>query len=98
MPIHEFKECFMFGDPYGNDHYSLCVDCVSSSLAQRLRQGADGNGCIPHHHLMVPLEEMVQDDSRTSYHRLGLVYCRAMQDHVIHPDCVIECPSYHREP
>jgi len=35
MPIHEFRECFMFEDVAGTMSHSLCVGCVSPGLGRR---------------------------------------------------------------
>lgn len=98
MPIHEFRDGFMFEDAAGTMSHSLCVDCVSSSLGQRFNKG--GIARTRHHQrdsFVVPLEETGQRHDQCVLHqRLGIVYCMAYKDHVIHPDCVIECPNFHK--
>lgn len=97
MPIHEFRECFMFEDAAGAKSYSLCVDCVSSSLAQRFNKGGISRA-HPHQHdsFVVSLVKTTQQHEGGARHqRLGIVYCTTYKDNVIHPDCVIECPNFH---
>ena len=98
MPIHEYRECFMFEDAAGTMSHSLCVDCVSSSLGQRFNKGGIVR-TIPHQHdpFVVSLVKTEQRHDKGAQHqRLGIVYCMAYRDHVIHPDCVIECPNFHK--